>query len=743
MSKSVLVLCSSPQGSDYPAKDNQDMLNSLLKGVKPTVEFLSGAENERFPENMRKGTLYDIILFAGCNANIFLSLLEEYKESIDLLRRSLTKNGAIVITESEKFIKKYISAKHYDEHRITLKLDTLLKKHPSPGVQDKKEEFEAKIKYWNTVFVARQTKKEKYIVYLPVASPAKEDACQKILEKLARILSTGGAPTKLMEGLRDTLKDTQIEVTIGRKGTLKKINTTTANINALQGEEACKGKLKLIKIALQDTARTADERLQEIRREVGLDVRPNKTAKAPARPPEADFFSLFDPSDPSSRDLATLNDMIKLNLLDDDAVYTKEEVEVAAVLKNGAEKVTFSVDEGKRVKEDILRKQTLKALEGKPDAEKEAAVQAKIADEAKKSLDDFRRLYGDFAGDCKEVKTTLECMHASGSNSDCFFHSFLGATCEFYRMAKATGKPYTAFVTRFRREIVPKIIEFVYQQDDRPSVAMAAEELIQELNEPGQFLPDDLFTIIAYYYSCAILLMRPKEAEGIRVAALIGENTEATYGISNSAGVHFEPLRATGQHTYRLSDSTAKCLAYTYSQLSGTTATVDVKRFKEMGKVIPINKAGPDGAFVYDEAAMLNKLSQDGKIREGDEPGDVTRTYMGVRGDSYDETKTDRVRKLQEMIGRLTQNYKDRQMFANAKMAPESQGLEDTIQLLQQEIVDGTKGEADIAAKEAVVREFIQRPTEAQAREAKKVGKKKGGRRTLRKERRGRKSHRA
>jgi hypothetical protein len=187
------------------------------------------------------------------------------------------------------------------------------------------------------------------------------------------------------------------------------------------------------------------------------------------------------------------------------------------------------------------------------------------------------------------------------------------------------------------------------------------------------------------------------------------------------------------QQTYRLSNQQAKCLSYTYSQLSGTTATVDVKRFKDMGKVVKLAKSGANGTTLYDEAEMLAKLSEGGKIRESDAPGDVTRVYMGLRGEGYNETKTNQVRKLQECISRLTKNYKDRQMFSNIAMATKSQNLEDSVQLLQQGIVDGSKNEADVAAKEAEVREFVQGVTSSQQT----ARKKKGGRKTLRKGRKG------
>jgi len=743
------------------------MLDSIGKGVKPTVDFLPGGDKASFPEDIPEGKLYDIILFIGCRPPIFTGPLKDHEKSIDLLSKSLKKHGVIIVTETEEFIRQHISAKHYDDHKHTVKIEGLLKGFSAES-QEKKEEIEAKIAYWNTKFKAQQTKKEKYILYqhlVPKAqSPAKEDRCKKVLEKVKEILSAGGAATKLMEKIQVVLKAEQITATIGRKGTAKKTTMNTTNINALGGEEACKEKLRAIKMALQDTVHTAAERVNELLGQAGLQVRANKTAKASnsAKTPDADFFSLFDPNDPSSRDLATLNEVFRMNLLDPDAVYDKEAVETAAVLKSGAEKTTFSVEEGKAIKQGIIREKVLKKMGGKPEAEQEAAVQEAIQSEATKSLADFTKLYAGFEGNCADVKISLECMHASGSNSDCFFHSFFGATCEFYRMAKVKGKAYNPFVTRFRKEIVPQIIRFVFQQADKPSITMSEEDLIEELGSPHLFLPDDLYSIIAYYYNCAILLIRPKAPDGIRVAPLIGENTEATYGISNSAGVHFEPLRIMGQNTYKLSGVQAKCLSYTYSQLSGSTSTVDSTRFKEMGKVIKINVPGGDGVMVYDEAAMLDRLSEGGEIRKDDEPGDVTRVYMGIKGEGYDETKTGQVRKLQELIGRLTKNYKDRQLFQEEDMAAESQELEESIQLLQQGMVDGNKADADITAKEAEVVAFVARLTpeeeaEERARKAKeeraakaakakaeKAAKKgKGGRRTVRKERAGRKTPRA
>ena len=319
-------------------------------------------------------------------------------------------------------------------------------------------------------------------------------------------------------------------------------------------------------------------------------------------------------------------------------------------------------------------------------------------------------------------------------------------------MAKSQKKSYNKFVTGFREKIAPKIIRFFFEQEEKPHVAMSEEDLIENLNAPGSFLSDDLYTIIAYYYNCAILLIRPEGADGIRVASLIGNNTDNTYGISNSAGVHFEPLRIVGENTYKLNDSQAKCLSYTYSQLSGTTAKVDSSRFMAMDYVVGINKEKGDGTIEYDEDEMLRTIQE-----RGSNPGDITRVYMGMKGEGYDEAKTRQVRNLQELIGRLTKNYKSRALYADPEKSEESQELEEKIQIVQQGIVDGTMNEDTIAEKRGEVEEFLEEFVRANAERAerqkkrkeeeekrKKKGKgKKGGRRTVRKQRVGRKTYRA
>lgn len=766
MAKNILVICSSPEGSDYKREENQEMLKSFFpKGYVP--DFLSGnTPSETFPSGLSKEKKYHAILFMGCNilSNLFSEEEEKNEAIIRQIESLLSPKGFIIFTESEGYFKKGYP-EHYDAHALSATIEQLFN-HPIKGWQNIKAKYAPAIAYWNKIFKlktsvvnAKIKYKYKYFVYMSknkgeaeeksaasVRKPAMAEEnkkCEEILKKIEEIISGGGTASSSMGKISDVLKSAGIAANVGRKGTARKTNTNTSKINALSGEESCKETLRRIKKELQDTRNSVNERLQAIRLEVKGKNSPNITAKAPKKSTPfvssgEDFFEAFDANEGANRSIEALNEIFKVNLLNQDAVYDKDTVEANKMLKTGAEKTRFSIEQGRQIKEDIIGK-----------SQNEETVAAKIAEEREKSLRDFRLLYQDFADTCEDVKITLECMHASGNNSDCFFHSFFGATSEFYRMAKTQKKSYNKFVTGFREKIAPKIIRFFFEQEEKPDVGMSEEDLIENLNSPGSFLSDDLYTIIAYYYNCAILLIRPEGADGIRVASLIGNNTDNTYGISNSGGVHFEPLRIVGDNTYKLNDSQAKCLSYTYSQLSGTTATVDTTRFKDMDNVVPMNKE-KDGTIEYNEEAMKDIIEQ-----KGSQPGDITLVYMGTKGDGYDETKTQQVRKLQELILRLTKNYRSRHLYKDLKKSGESQELEEKIQIVQQGIVDGTMNEEHIAEKQARVEGFLEKFVRANAENAEKAAKekeeeekrkkkgKKGGRRTVRKQRAARKTYRA
>ena len=210
MSKSVLVVC-----SDSLDKDNQDMLDRLLKGAKPDIDFLPGGQGNSFPEDVPKERIYDIILFKDCSSRLFVSVLKDYKKSIDLLKGILKQEGLVVLSESKDFIEKGVSKKHYAAHKVTIKIDTLLKKEEDPA------KFTPIVKYWNDSFKDLQTKQEKfehkYIVYRSNKSSEKEaplveepmssesDCLKKLEEIKGAIETTKSVGTKLGKAISGIL----------------------------------------------------------------------------------------------------------------------------------------------------------------------------------------------------------------------------------------------------------------------------------------------------------------------------------------------------------------------------------------------------------------------------------------------------------------------------------------------------------------------------------------------------------
>ena len=129
MSKTVLVICSSPTGRDYLAKDNQDLLHTLLgEGFVPT--FLDGV-GKTFPNDLPSGeNQFDLMFFAGCNhlSSLFTaSKVEEREENkvheaiIRRLGSLLKKDGKIIFSESANYVKRHGEA----GHALTLPIEGL------------------------------------------------------------------------------------------------------------------------------------------------------------------------------------------------------------------------------------------------------------------------------------------------------------------------------------------------------------------------------------------------------------------------------------------------------------------------------------------------------------------------------------------------------------------------------------------------------------------------------------------
>jgi len=200
------------------------------------------------------------------------------------------------------------------------------------------------------------------------------------------------------------------------------------------------------------------------------------------------------------------------------------------------------------------------------------------------------RTYGPLLGD--HIALQLECVQTSGNNLDCLIHAFLMATCPaFRRRIRMNGLRVTndcganQFATYFRTTIAPRIIESVYEEEDRmipekmnslilKSAAdtkhktrnitkrivnaldkyvesettfgsrrpkdVLIKELLREGAVPGD-LADDHLSCLVTYFNTHVLLIR-------NGALVIGDDERSnssspTYIISNPRAGHFECVR--------------------------------------------------------------------------------------------------------------------------------------------------------------------------------------------------------
>jgi hypothetical protein len=246
-----------------------------------------------------------------------------------------------------------------------------------------------------------------------------------------------------------------------------------------------------------------------------------------------------------------------------------------------------------------------------------AMIGAQLGAEYNESIEGSERLTGGAEEDiftCDAFEISLQCLHADGTNSDCFIHSFLLATCPNFRAAKVAGKPYRAFATKFRTTIVPLIVahEFATNPDFQGKVHTSKngkqeplETLLKrELAAPGGFLDDALIRVICAYYKICIIVIGPGDP---RVARLLyfSQKKEVVdvyhpaYVISNNEGVHWEPVRVIETGAYLLDKDQAQCIIEAYAgQPEDNENTKERERAFEQLDVIK----GIQGASVPEEA---------------------------------------------------------------------------------------------------------------------------------------------
>jgi hypothetical protein len=159
MPKTVLVICSSPEGRDFPSEDNQIMLKKLL-GEDYIPEFLGGSG--QYPEDLPTGKTFDVILFAGCNVLIWLFGEDgNHETGMDNLSSVLNDDGVIIFVEGKNYVKHYSGEGHYNQHSLSIPITSISLK--GRYFNDRSELKEEIINSWNKYFT--QTQADKYIVY--------------------------------------------------------------------------------------------------------------------------------------------------------------------------------------------------------------------------------------------------------------------------------------------------------------------------------------------------------------------------------------------------------------------------------------------------------------------------------------------------------------------------------------------------------------------------------------------------
>ena len=157
MPRTLLVICSSPEGFDYPRLENQAMLRTLLGD-----DFIPTFMGE-YPGDLPIGTQFDAILFGGCNVLTWL-FKGYYEYSMERLSSVLRDDGIVIFTENKAYVTKHGEEDHYNLHRLSISLQSI-KLHAVQSNDDTglKQDIIAK---WKQYFT--ETTEGKYIVYKKV-----------------------------------------------------------------------------------------------------------------------------------------------------------------------------------------------------------------------------------------------------------------------------------------------------------------------------------------------------------------------------------------------------------------------------------------------------------------------------------------------------------------------------------------------------------------------------------------------
>jgi hypothetical protein len=165
MPKTVLVICSSPTGKDYPREENQAMLKKLL-GEDFVPEFLGENSSGQYPQNLPTGKQFDLILFAGCNVLIWLFGEDrEHETGMKKLSTVLKDDGIIIFVETLK----YVQTHGVEGHGLSIPIESM--KLLTTQLDDGSGLKQEIINSWKKYFT--QTEADLYIVYKKVKEGGK------------------------------------------------------------------------------------------------------------------------------------------------------------------------------------------------------------------------------------------------------------------------------------------------------------------------------------------------------------------------------------------------------------------------------------------------------------------------------------------------------------------------------------------------------------------------------------------
>ena len=728
MSKTVLVICSSPDGVDYPAKDNQDILNSVL-GKEFTPTFLPGGESKSFPEDLPPGKhQFDLIFFAGCNTLESLFQRSRNKKGvIDRLPLLLKKDGRIIFSESPSYVKKLGE----QGHGRTLTIEGLYN-HPVMKNGFKKA-YAPTVAHWNKVF--QRSDSGIYVAYAlasgaakksePLVSGMSEDLdCDRLIVIIQEYLDTyegasfGNMVSYLMADSDAKAIFEKYQISIPKR------QNKTAKRGARPKPMPGCGKLLDI---LEDPALAFADKLERIKRLISSSgSNSNNSAATPLGEPPQEEWEMGT-SKTTGKPVYVLRDetgkiIQKAWSLPPGAILKGANTRAALIAKAAAEGTP-----AKGVAAVFFAGFDVTLEENRSMERLNAAIGALLpgvytpAVEASKVLKQghpggIPRDQDEFPFECQEEIFTVESMNASGKNSDCLFHSFLTTTCSEYRRLKALGTPkarklYETFATQFRTILLPKLVDYSFEHnpkftgkiytDEGGNEHLLQKQLKAELAAPGAFVQDFMINVVSYYFQIRFICVTPGPVPEFRKAYLVDEGLEDhpydhIYALSNSAqdessSSHWEPMRMTSQGgvLYEFTAAQLKCFTEAYPGQPDMDRESDeirfLRLFKEMPKIVALKADHPERiaafisnetnehgvAYPKDEEGHSYYMSGATKSLVDNTPGAVTQLYI------QDHPV---VSKLQEYIELLTG-------LKPGQSRDDRERIDEAIEMLQQEQV--------------------------------------------------------